>query len=58
MRGPGGIECVYVDQNRGPHHIELHQVEERRAAGQVVRRRHGGRDTAAIIARRCLHCFG
>ncbi len=56
--GPGRIEGVDVDQHLGPHHVELHQVEEGRAAGQILRRRHGRREAAAVVARRRLDRLG
>ena len=56
--GARRVEGIDVDQHLRPHHIELHQVEEGRAAGQILCRRHGRRDAAAVAARRRLHCVG
>ena len=56
--GPRRVERIDVDQYLGPHHVELHQVEEGRAAGQVLRRRHRRRQTPSVVARRRLHRFG
>jgi hypothetical protein len=36
----GRPEIVDVDQHLRPHHVELHQIEDRRAAGEKLCRRH------------------
>jgi hypothetical protein len=51
------VEAVDVDHHLRAHHVELHQVEQGRTAGQKLRRRHRRRDRVAPVCGH-LHCLG
>jgi hypothetical protein len=49
--GMGACEGVNVDHHRGPHDVELHEVEQGRAAREIMCARTIGVDSGAEIVR-------